>query len=268
MDITLPPGFAMLMTYQAVRTGLVMLVGLILAVALHEFGHAAAAVWLGDPTPRNPGRMLGMLDPLGELLGVGRGRANRYTVNPLAHADPVGTVLLPITAQFLLPGAMLIGWGRPVPFNPLAARRKVSPWRMVVLVSLAGPASNLLQAMAWAGLLAFCTALGAHGSSNEVIRSLVVGALPGLPIGWLHLLVSLNLLLAVFNLLPVPPLDGGQILTAWLDQTHRDWAAWLRRYGLFVFLVLLPVLPALLDPVQGWALRFAWAVSRAAGGPG
>lgn len=166
MDLTIPNTFAALMTYQEVRTGIVLFVGLVLAIALHEFGHAAAAVWLGDPTPRNPGRSLGSLDALGELMGVGRGRTNRYTVNPLAHADPIGTVALPLMATFVLPGAMLLGWGRPVPFNPYAARRRVSLKQMIIVVSLAGPLSNVVQALAWSGLLVLAVALGAGQSDH------------------------------------------------------------------------------------------------------
>lgn len=248
--------FAALMTYQEVRTGVVLFAGLILAIALHEFGHAAAAVWLGDPTPRNPSRALGGMDALGEALGVGRGRTNRYTVNPLAHADPIGTVALPVMATFVLPGAMLVGWGRPVPFNPYAPGRRVSLKRMILLVSLAGPLTNLIQAMAWSVLLVLALALGAGQSENGVVRSLVTGALPGLELGWLQLLVGLNFVLALFNLLPVPPLDGGHILVTTLQKEHPDWAAWLQRYGIFVFLLLIPVIPFLLSPMQ--ELTLVW----------
>jgi Zn-dependent protease len=258
--------FAVAMSYQEVRTGVVLLVGLILAIALHEFGHAAVAVWLGDPTPRNPGRALGGLDALGEALGVGRGRTNRYTVNPLAHADPIGTVALPVMATFVLPGAMLVGWGRPVPFNPAAPGRRVSMQRMIFMVSLAGPMTTVLQAFAWSLLLVLAVALGARESENEVVRSLVTGALPGLELGWLQLLVGLNFVLALFNLLPVPPLDGGHILVNALRREHPDWAAWLQRYGLFVFLLLLPVIPFLLSPVQELTLVWTRFLVGAVGG--
>ncbi len=271
MDLVIPNTFAALMTYHEVRTGIILFAGLVLAIALHEFGHAAAAVWLGDPTPKHTARSLGPLDPLAELTGVGRGRSNRYTLNPLAHADPIGTIALPLVARFLIPGAMLIGWGRPVPFNPHARGRKVSLWRMIILVSLAGPTMNLLQALAWSGLLALAVGLGAGQSSHEVVRALVTGA-PGLGggvvpgVGWLHLLVGMNVLLAVFNLLPVPPLDGGHILTSWLQRTHRDWAAWLERYGLFVFLLMFPLLPFILDPIWTMAMRWTLFVAGSAGG--
>jgi len=257
---------AALMTYQEVRTGVVLFAGLILAIALHEFGHAAAAVWLGDPTPKNTGRVMGGLDALGEALGVGRGRTNRYTVNPIAHADPIGTVALPVMATFVLPGAMLVGWGRPVPFNPNAPGRKVSYKRMVILVSLAGPMTNVLQAMAWSAILVVAVALGAGESQNEVVRSLVTGAISGLDLGWLQLLVGLNFVLALFNLLPVPPLDGGHILVTSLQRQNPDWAAWLQRYGLFVFLLLIPVIPFLLSPVRDLTLMWTRFLTQVAGG--
>ena len=82
---------------------------------------------------------------MGAALGLGRGRSNRYTINPLAHADPIGTVLLPLMAIFVMPQAFLFGWGRPVPFDPYAARRKISRQKMIILVSLAGPIANILQ---------------------------------------------------------------------------------------------------------------------------
>ncbi|MDY0001044.1 MAG: site-2 protease family protein [Polyangia bacterium] len=266
MDLTILNSFAVLMTYVEVRTGIVLFAGLVLAIALHEFGHAAAAVWLGDPTPRNPGRSLSSLDALGELMGVGRGRTNRYTVNPLAHADPIGTVALPLMATFVLPGAMLFGWGRPVPFNPNAPRRRVSLKQMIIMVSLAGPMSNVIQAMVWSGLLVAAVALGAGRSDSEILRSLVTGALPGLELGWLQLLVGLNFLLAVFNLLPVPPLDGGHILVSVIGRQHPDWARWLEQYGLFLFLLLLPVLPLLFAPVQELSLGWTRLLVGAAGG--
>jgi Zn-dependent protease len=267
MDTVIVNTFAALMNYHEVRTYIVMFVGLLIAIGLHEYGHAAMAVWLGDPTPKNPRQVMSALDPLGRLMGVGRGRTNRYTMNPLAHADPIGTIALPITATFLLPGAGLIGWGRPVPFNPHARGRKVSLQRMIVLVSLSGPISNLIQALAWSVLLALALLLGAGQSDLEVVRALVSGA-PYMPpqIGWLHMLVALNFILAVFNLLPVPPLDGGHLLTTWLERTHRDWAAWLERYGLFVFLLLFPLLPYILRPFYTLGLRWSLFVAALAGG--
>jgi Zn-dependent protease len=248
METVISDTLAALMPHTMVRDGIVLFVGLVISISLHEFGHAAMAVWLGDPTPRSPARLLrGRITDLGALLGVTRGTDNRYTVNPLAHADPIGTVVLPLFAVFLVPGGMLVGWGRPVPFDPFAARARISRQKMVILVSLAGPLMNLVQVLVYSALLVTLLALGAWDTGYEL-----ADAAPQ----WIALLVSLNLLLAFFNLLPVPPLDGGQILVHSLERTHPQWSQWLQQYGLFVFLFLFPVLPFILSPIlsagQAW----------------
>ncbi len=236
---------AALMPYQVVRDGIVLFLGLVLAISLHEFGHAAAAVWLGDPTPRRGQSVLGgRVSDLGALLGVRRGIEDRYTLNPLAHADPIGTVVLPLMGLFLMPSAMLFGWGRPVPFDPYAARARVSRQRMIVLVSLAGPAMNVAQFLAYSVLLVLLLASGLHTSHVELVAASV---------RWVQLLVGLNLILAAFNLLPVPPLDGGHILVQYLKRTNPQAATWLTQYGLLVLVFALMVLPALLSPVAAFS---------------
>ena len=256
MDTVITDTLAALMPYSQVRDGMVLFLGLVLSISLHEFGHAAAAVWLGDPTPRAPARFARVSD-LGAMLGVQRGRDNRYTVNPLAHADPIGTVLLPLAALFLIPGGMLIGWGRPVPFNPYAAGRRISRSKMIILVSLAGPLSNVIQGLVFSGVLVGLVLLGAPHSGSEIVRATVM---------WTGTLVWLNFLLACFNLLPVPPLDGGHILVSSIEREHPDWARWLEKYGLFVFLLLFPILPWLLRPVVVGSMRWtAWLVAVAGG---
>jgi Zn-dependent protease len=246
------------MSYLQVRDAIVLLVGLVIAIAIHEFGHAAMAVWLGDDTPRQPQRLLGgQVDALGLVMGVNRGVDNRYTLNPLAHADPLGTILLPVAGLFLIPGGMLFGWGRPVPFNPSARRAKVRRKQMVLLVSLAGPASNLLQAIAYTGILVLAVVLGVTHSTHSLVAALA---------GWLQALVVLNMLLCAFNLLPIPPLDGGHLLTEWLERTHPDWARSLEQYGIFIFILLLPVLPWILRPVVAGSAGLTTWVVHAAGG--
>jgi Zn-dependent protease len=258
MELVIFPSLAAVMPYAQVRDGLVLFVGLVLSLALHEFGHAAAAVWLGDDTPRRPARSPGaVLDPVGAVMGVGRGLDNRYTVNPLAHADPLGTVLLPLAALFLLPGGMFFGWGRPVPFNPYATGRRVSLRAMIYVVSLAGPAMNLLQAAGWAVVLFLLVKLGAASSGHELVVASV---------SWAQLLLGLNMVLFAFNLIPVPPLDGGHLLVTSLARTHPDWARWLEQYGLFVFLFLMPILPWLLRPVVVGTGHLTAAIVRLAGG--
>ncbi|WPZ32975.1 site-2 protease family protein [Thalassobaculum sp. OXR-137] len=178
----------------------------LLAITLHEAAHGWAAAKLGDPTAR--------------LMG-------RVTLNPFAHVDLVGTVLIPL-ALLLMSAPFLFGYAKPVPVNFSRLR---NPRRDMALVALAGPASNILLAVL--GALAF------H----------LVPLVPDVATLWsaemLERLVLLNLILAVFNMLPIPPLDGGRILVSILP----DWAAWkvarLERAGLFIVIGVLFLLPYL-----------------------
>lgn len=161
---------------------------LLVAVSVHEFAHALMADRLGDPTPRINGRL---------------------TLNPLAHLDPIGTLLLLLTR---------FGWGKPVPIDPYNLE---NPRRDAALISLAGPASNLI----------FATIL------SLILKFLLVSQ-------FLSLLISpiifLNVALAIFNLLPVPPLDGSKILFGFLpEEMAVQWEEILSQYGLILILFLL-----------------------------
>ena len=164
-----------------------MLIGLAIAISVHEFAHAKIADWAGDPTPRSQGRV---------------------TLNPLAHYDPIGTTLI------LLFG---MGWGKPVMINPVNFRR---PRQDEVLVSLGGAAANLVVAVVLGTLLRFHVV-------PDPYRALV------------FFIVSLNCVLAVFNLIPLYPLDGSHVLVGLLPypQAHKV-SVFYQRYGmmpLFVF---------------------------------
>lgn len=173
---------------------LVWAAALLVAITIHEFAHAYMADRLGDPTPRLQGRL---------------------TLNPLAHLDPLGTLMLLI---------IRIGWGKPVQFDPYNLQ---NPKRDSALISFAGPLSNLILATALAILLRFTSA-------------------PFSPIGFLAAFIPpfifLNVILAIFNLIPIHPLDGGKILVGLLpdkDAYHVD--QFLKRYG--IFLLLLGIFP-------------------------
>ncbi|NLC59239.1 MAG: site-2 protease family protein [Armatimonadetes bacterium] len=165
---------------------------LLIAIPVHEFAHAWTARWAGDPTAEAQGRV---------------------TLDPLKHLDPVGTFMLLFSGLF--------GWGRPVPVNPFNFR---SPRWGMVLVSAAGPASNLLLA----------AVLGVIGFR--------LGVITGIDVGYQRLvvqLIAINLGLALFNLIPVPPLDGSKILVGLLPSEQAiKVATVLERYGMLLLLVL------------------------------
>jgi Zn-dependent protease len=149
----------------------------------------------------------------------------RLTLNPIAHLDPLGSIAL-ILAGF--------GWGRPVPFNPMRLRsRRVG----AALVGLAGPAANFVLALAAAiGVrVLFSTGTGPF----EVNFSLIL----------LDMLVTLNVVLGVFNLLPIPPLDGSRLLSIFLPPSRQNIVYFLDRYGIFLLLGLLILAPNLLTPL-------------------
>jgi Zn-dependent protease len=176
---------------------------LLFSLTVHETAHAFTADRLGDPTAR--------------LLG-------RVSLNPRVHADLVGTVLLPLVA--MATGAPLIGWAKPVPVD---SRRLRHPRRDYVLVAAAGPASNLLLALVSATLL-----------SVLPISPLTLGE-PNISVPVAAILsraMHLNVLLAVFNLIPIPPLDGGNVLAGLLPLPLASGFNRLRPYGFLLLYAL------------------------------
>jgi Zn-dependent protease len=197
---------------------------LLISLTVHEAAHAWTADRLGDPTARALGRV---------------------SLNPAVHVDPIGTLLLPLIAAIShLP---LIGWAKPVPVN---TRNLRDPRRDFMLVAAAGPISNLLQACLAALLLRVYLA-AAPGDS-----ALTAGPLPALQIALL-LAVQINLLLAFFNLIPVPPLDGGNVLLGLLPPNLARTYSRLRQYGFIVLyaLMLTGVASAIIMPPTDFFLR-------------
>jgi Zn-dependent protease len=177
---------------------------LLFSLTVHESAHAWTAARLGDPTARDLGRV---------------------SLNPIVHADLIGTVVFPLLA--LIGGVPLIGWAKPVPVN---VRRLGHPRRDYMLVAAAGPASNLLLALAAAILLRLVPVspvmLGEPNISAP-IASLLTRA------------ILLNVLLAVFNMIPIPPLDGGNVLAGLLPRRFAGTFNAVRPYGILILYVLM-----------------------------
>jgi Zn-dependent protease len=179
------------------------LIPLLLSLSVHEFCHAWAANRLGDDTAA---------------------RAGRFTLNPLAHIDPLGTIILPLVLSLSGSGFMF-GWAKPVPVNPARFRRGVQMGRGMAWTAAAGPLSNIALALMTAvvaGLLLRFAPETLHPGSG--IRELV-GSLLGI-----------NVLLALFNLIPVPPLDGSRIVDGYMPYRFRP--HWERVTSLAPFLLL------------------------------
>lgn len=212
------------MALEQFKELLLLLIALVLSVCVHEFGHAFMAVKLGDDLPRRQGRL---------------------TLNPLAHADPVGTLLFPALAMYLSMSSgagrlPLLGWGRPVQTNTLAYTRRLTRRTGHMLVAIAGPTMNLILAT----ILSVIVVLGARFGVLDLAAGKFV----------LSRLVSLNLVLLFFNLLPVPPLDGGAVLAWILPTSLQHVVEFLERWGFMILLALL------LTPALGFLMRPAYHV--------
>ena len=177
---------------------------LLFSLTVHEMAHAWAADRLGDPTAR--------------LLG-------RVSLNPMVHADLIGTIVFPLIA--MTTGAPIIGWAKPVPVNSRYLRH---PQRDFVVVAAAGPASNLVLAIASACVLAVLPV--SPQTIGEANVSVPVATI-------LSQLMRLNVLLAVFNMIPIPPLDGGNVLAGLLPYRLATSFNRVRPYGFLLLYALI-----------------------------
>ena len=209
------------MTIDFVVSVLIAVVVLLLSLTIHEAAHAWSADLLGDPTAQ---------------------RLGRVSLNPIVHIDPIGTLLFPLLA--LLSNLPLIGWAKPVPVNT----GNLHPhWaQKYMLIAAAGPASNLLLAVIAAIGLQL---IGFGGGSTPVTSQLF---------DFLRVTVVLNVLLAVFNMIPVPPLDGGNVLAGLLRGQAAEVLNRIRPYGIFIIYGLLftGILWRIVDPIQFAILQF------------
>ena len=211
------------------------LLAAIAAIVLHEVAHGYAALALGDDTAKRLGRL---------------------TLNPIAHVDRVGTLLIPgllLIFQSIFGGQFMFGWAKPVPVDAMRFR---DPRRGMMIVAAAGPAMNF--ALAWLSALA----LNAAPDPETTLGGLITD--------FTFPFILFNLLLGLFNLLPIPPLDGGRIIVGLLPEALAVQWAKLERAGIFIVLGLLVLLPMLLrdfgiafDPVRGLLITtLGWAVDQ------
>ncbi|HAZ30047.1 TPA: site-2 protease family protein [Candidatus Acetothermia bacterium] len=209
--------------------GLMAVGALLVCVVPHEVAHGYVAWKLGDPTAKAAGRL---------------------TLNPIKHLDPIGSVVVPLGLLLLRQFAgfpFVFGWAKPVPVNPYYFR---DTWGGMLYVSLAGPGTNILMALAAAG---FGRVLIAMGVGNQWI------------LAFLALIVFLSLFLALFNLVPVPPLDGSKILAYFLPVRWRIALLRWEQFGfvIVIALLLLGVLEVVFQGAEAIAFRLIgirWAL--------
>ncbi len=191
------------MDLEHLRWGALQLIMLIISIGLHEFGHAWVADLRGDPLPRLQGRV---------------------TLNPFAHTDLIGTIILPGIMIFLSPGISLIGWGKPVQISlPNPKTRRMDD----IYITLAGPGMNLV-------LCAVFATIGGLGDFDPRSQAVVID--------FLKMGVVLNASLVVFNLIPIPPLDGSRVALR-LGLYSEEMFLTLARWGFVILLILVNLPP-------------------------
>jgi len=194
------------MSVDIITRVIIWAVPVLFSIIIHEVSHGWMAYRLGDDTAKRMGRL---------------------TLNPVPHMDLMGTVILPLI--MIVMGGPVFGWAKPVPFNPYNFNRNVNVRNGIMWVALAGPVSNLILAFISSFIL---VAVHKYFSGLPSVIYLSM-------IQLFQALVFINLLLASFNLIPIPPLDGSKILMRFLPPKYNSYFIMLERYGFIIIMILL-----------------------------
>lgn len=192
-----------------------------MSVVIHEVSHGYAAFALGDSTAKYQGRL---------------------TLNPLAHLDPIGSILVPLIG--FLAGGFIVGWAKPVPFNPYNLKPEkwgLPPQAGEALVAIAGPLSNISLAVIFGLFIRFTSGLAFMTPAFLSLADFVV---------------IINISLAIFNLVPIPPLDGSKILFAVLPYKWQSFRQYFEQYGLILVFVFIFFIGPIVSPVISYLFTF------------
>ena len=180
---------------------------LVALLSFHEFGHAWMAYKCGDDTARIMGRM---------------------TINPIVHIDPIGTVLIPLAILLLSPGFFIFGWAKPVPVNPNNYENRK---RDDILISMAGPAMNVILAILLMAVYRLAVELPIDVGAGAIVHNL-------------ELVAFISMILCVFNLIPIPPLDGSHVMRHVVGMSEETYLK-IAQYGFIILLIAINVFPQL-----------------------
>jgi Zn-dependent protease len=218
------------LTPDRLAIGLTTYVVLLFSLSVHESAHALMALRLGDDTAEREGRV---------------------SLNPLVHMDPIGTFLFPLIQIFT--GVLLMGWAKPTPYNPANFRREVTMRQGHMLVAAAGPVSNLILAALFTLLFVSIFRLGLVNSyRHPLAQALFIG-------------ISMNVVLAIFNLFPIPPLDGSKVASYGLPGDLGDrYDRVMGPYGIFLLLVLVAtgIFGYVLSPIMEMVVTLLQSLTR------